>query len=75
MRKFLLLGASALMLAACQPSDGPVKAAPAISAEQIATNNTAINDWFEKGFNEDIMRSPMAQTYMGIKTEDYGKWD
>ncbi len=75
MRKILLLGASALMLVACQPSDGPVKAAPAISAEQIATNNTAINDWFEKGFNEDIMRSPMAQTYMGIKTEDYGKWD
>ena len=37
--------------------------------------SSKLNDWFEEQFNEDVQRSPMTQTYLGIKTEDYGKWD
>ena len=34
--------------------------------------SSKLNDWFEEQFNEDVQRSPMTQTYLGIKTEDYG---
>lgn len=77
MRHLLLCTASALMLVACQPSSqAPQETTPVVSAEQIAENNAAIDAWFEEKFNEAVMRSPMSQTYLGIRdNEDYGKWD
>jgi len=74
MRTLLMLSAAAIMLTACQPSSTQDVRSPA-TAEQIAENNAAINAWFDAKFNEGVMRSPMAQTYMGIRGEDYGKWD
>lgn len=34
-----------------------------------------LNDLFQKSFEEDVAESPMMQTYLGQKTDDYGKWD
>ncbi len=44
------------------------------TAEKIATESAKINAFFEDKFNEAIARSPMSQTYLGIKN-DYDKWD
>ncbi len=41
----------------------------------IQEHSTKLNDWFELQFQEDVAESPKMQTYLGIKTEDYGKWD
>lgn len=80
MRKILITSVSVLMLAACQPSGTPVPETPVaaaqVSAEQMAQNDQAINAFFETKFNESVMRSPMSQTYLGIRSmPDYGKWD
>ena len=48
-----------------------------ISASQQAliTSQSAIaNTLFDSIYNENLMASPIRQTYMGIK-KDYGKWD
>lgn len=44
-----------------------------------AQNNTPsesekLNEWFDKVFDESVARSPIWQSYLGIKT-DYDKWD
>lgn len=81
MRKILITSVSVLMLAACQPSGTETSStssttAAAISAEQLAQNDKAMDAFFEAKFNEAVMRSPMSQTYLGIRdTPDYGKWD
>ncbi|WP_017930224.1 DUF885 domain-containing protein [Robiginitomaculum antarcticum] len=83
MRKILISSVSILILAACQPSGTPVSPdanvtvpAEQVSAAQIAQNDQAINAFFETKFEEGLMRSPMSQTYLGIRTmPDYGKWD
>ncbi|WP_299223755.1 DUF885 family protein [uncultured Aquimarina sp.] len=43
--------------------------------EQIEVHSKKLNDWFEAQFQEEVADSPMTQTYLGVKTEDYGKWD
>ncbi|WP_298547709.1 DUF885 family protein [uncultured Aquimarina sp.] len=43
--------------------------------KQIEVHSKKLNDWFENQFQEEVDDSPMMQTYLGIKTEDYGKWD
>ena len=75
MRKFLILTASALMLTACQPAGTDAAGKPAISAEQLTQNNAAINTWLDDQYDAAVMRSPIWQTYMGIRGADYGKWD
>lgn len=40
--------------------------------EEIAANSKLVNEFFEKKFNENIMKYPTWQTYLGMKT-DYGK--
>ena len=42
-------------------------------AERIPVDEAA-NKFFEKTFQRSVSRSPMLQTYLGIK-DDYGKWD
>ncbi len=46
-----------------------------ITAEVIEEHSKRLNDWFESQFQEEVQKSPMTQTYLGIKTSDYGKWD
>ena len=50
-------------------------ASPAVpSAEEIAAESARLNDWFEQKFAETVARSPITQTYLGIK-DNYGEWD
>ena len=77
MRKILITSVSVLMLAACQPAGNDTTIpAVTVSAEQLAENDKAIDAFFETAFTDAIMRSPMSQTYLGIRAmPDYGKWD
>ena len=72
---FGLLASSALI--ACSPkSEAPIKEAPAItySAEDIAAETERLNTWFETKFEEQVMASPLQQTFLGRKT-NYDKID
>jgi len=52
-------------------------AAPSIVSSQqalIVTQSALANQLFDEIYQENLMASPIRQTYMGIK-QDYGKWD
>ncbi|MBR9825796.1 MAG: DUF885 domain-containing protein [Alphaproteobacteria bacterium] len=83
--KLLALGVSAAaLLAACGQPAGDETATnntapaadPAVAAEtaEVAETETdRINAWFQEVFDAQIARSPMFQTYMGMKT-NYDQW-
>lgn len=78
MTRYILLAATALSLTACTtaetvqaPSAAPA-AAPAAPAAEDQT--AAINAFFEAYDQAQLARSPLAQSFRGIKT-DYDKWD
>lgn len=49
---------------------------PIVSEEQLIIEHSEnMNNWFKKQFDEDVADSPERQTMLGIKTEDYGKWN
>ncbi|WP_405205854.1 DUF885 domain-containing protein [Aquimarina sp. LLG6339-5] len=63
-----------LFISGCKNTSEEIK--PLVSAEeQIEIHSKKLNDWFETQFQEEVAESPMMQTYLGVKTEDYGKWD
>ncbi|MDX1293950.1 MAG: DUF885 family protein, partial [Hyphomonas sp.] len=76
--------AALLLLGACQSAPDttaplPVAEVPPVPAEvdhaeQVAAESARLNEWFEDKFQEALARSPMSQTYLGVKT-DYDKWD
>lgn len=76
--------AALLLLGACQSAPDttaplPVAEVPPVPAEvdhaeQVAAESARLNEWFEVKFLEALARSPMSQTYLGVKT-DYDKWD
>ncbi len=43
--------------------------------ELVKLESKKLNNWFQKTFEKDVADSPMRQTYLGQKTDDYGKWD
>jgi len=45
------------------------------TAKTEQTESQRLNDWFQETFEQSLSRSPMFKTYLGIKDEDYGKWD
>jgi uncharacterized protein (DUF885 family) len=48
---------------------------PAVpTAEDIAAESARLTDWFDQKFAETVSRSPISQTYLGIK-DNYGEWD
>lgn len=61
-----------LMLLGCQPSNDPNQSAPVI--QEALSESEKANALFEEIFMADVMRSPMYQTYLGIK-DDYDKLD
>lgn len=75
---------SLLTLALCASISLPLHALPNIQAPNASssgitqdinqTESEKANALFETIFMENIMASPIAQTYMGIK-QDYDKWD
>lgn len=84
-RILLLLALASLFLVACGPADEP--AAPAAEAEVAEAAETLTTEsetesederlaaFFEEIFERNVAESPMFQAHLGIKTEDYGKWD
>lgn len=70
-----LLGACGPNAAEAPPSADAVAAATEAAQAEIITEETArINAFFDAKYQESVARSPMQQTYLGIKT-DYDKWD
>ena len=43
--------------------------------ELVKLESKKLNNWFQENFEKDVADSPMRQTYLGQKTDDYGKWD
>lgn len=58
-----------LMISSCS-----APAEKTYTAEEIAAESEKANDFFETTFNEQVDRSPIYQSYLGIK-KDYDKWD
>ena len=78
MRKTATAIAALLMLTACgsAPSEPTSAPEPETVAEMSPEAQTeAINAFFEETWNEAVARSPMTQTYLGIKGDNYGEWD
>ena len=52
-----------LLLSACSPggTNAPNK------AEMVEKHSQALNEWFEARYEDELARSPMTQTYLGIK--------
>jgi len=83
--KLLAIGVStAALLAACSQPIGDdatthmqgseaTQAGETASADAVETETDRINAWFQQVFDEGIARSPMFQTYLGMKT-NYDQW-
>ena len=52
-----------LMLSACLPSGEKIPS----KAERVESQSQALNDWFEARYQDNLARSPMMQTYLGLK--------
>ncbi|KZN46741.1 hypothetical protein N474_04250 [Pseudoalteromonas luteoviolacea CPMOR-2] len=75
MRKLTIVATaiSAILLAGCQQTAEQPK--PVSAVQQVVQSEVEkANALFEESFNRSVMRSPIYQTYLGIKT-DYDKWD
>ncbi|PAJ73248.1 DUF885 domain-containing protein [Pseudoalteromonas sp. NBT06-2] len=66
---------STLLLTGCQHTQ-TTNTSDAVNeiVKNTQTESEKANAFFEETFNRDVMRSPIYQTYMGIK-KDYDKWD
>ena len=85
MKHLALAVTLALSAAACSDSKNPDATAPvaesqtattdqAVSQAEIQAESEKANKLFEDIFMENVMRSPMYQSYLGIK-QDQDKWD
>jgi uncharacterized protein (DUF885 family) len=74
--KLAHISIAALMLAAACGSPVEPATAPQSSVTQAdkQAETARLNAFFEEAFEAAIARSPMQQTFLGIKT-DYDKWD
>ena len=73
--KTLLGTALLLFLIGCKEEKEVELVQEVVTQEQIAIASEKLNKWFETQFQAEVDDSPMFQTYLGIKTGDYGKWD
>lgn len=66
---------STLLLTGCQQTQ-TTNASDTVNkvVKTAQTESEKANAFFEDTFNRSVMRSPIYQTYMGIK-KDYDKWD
>ncbi|MFY8274308.1 DUF885 domain-containing protein [Pseudoalteromonas sp. SSDWG2] len=77
MRKLTLVAAtiSAALLAGCQNTQTNAVSETVAPVQQVAQSESEkANAFFEEVFMRNVMRSPVYQTYLGIK-KDYDKWD
>ena len=79
-KSLIAVAVSAVMLTACAQKDATTNSTVAATPELEAksgvqyTESEKANMLFDKIFKEGIDRSPMMQTYLGIK-KDYDKWN
>jgi uncharacterized protein (DUF885 family) len=83
LKQLLVSAASAALLAACS---GPASAPPAANTDPaaaasagseqaaISAESVRLNAWFEEVFQRNVARSPMTQTFLGLKT-NYDQWN
>ncbi|WP_025739689.1 DUF885 domain-containing protein [Aquimarina pacifica] len=71
----IILFSSLAMLFGCKQEVKTPEIDEAALALAIEEHSKELNDWFELQFEDDVAKSPKMQTYLGIKTADYGKWD
>ncbi len=70
----LLFWSLFIVISCKQEAKEPEKDAASV-AQAIEEHSKHLNDWFETQFQDEVAKSPMTQTFLGIKTSDYGKWD
>lgn len=73
--KFALLSCSFLLLTFGCKNESKKDVSEISNEQKIEIHSQKLNDWFEAQFQEEVAASPMMQTYLGLKTDDYGKWD
>jgi len=79
--KFALSTALLGLVVACSPAEAPntQTAAPAPAASNTAqpaqTETQRLNAFFQEQYDLTLSRSPMTKSFLGIKDEDYGKWN
>ena len=76
-KSLLAIAISTTMLSACNQEAQTTKTAEPAKQETQAVSmseSEKANQLFDQLFNEGVKRSPMMQTYLGMKT-DYDKWD
>jgi uncharacterized protein (DUF885 family) len=66
--------ALSLGLSACSNETATTKTDTQSASATVQSESEKANKMFDDMFMEDVMRSPIYQTYMAIK-QDYGKWD
>jgi uncharacterized protein (DUF885 family) len=54
----------------CAPNEQPK-----VTSETVVSEDERLNSFFEDTFNQGVAERPEFQTYLGIKTADYGKWN
>ncbi|AWL12399.1 Prolyl oligopeptidase [Saliniradius amylolyticus] len=80
LRQLFSVSAIALAVTACSPADQQAQSSneaqqqATAKAGQTQTENERLRAFFDAAFEEDLQRSPLFRSYLGIKT-DYGKWD
>jgi len=77
-KSLLALALASTMLAACSDTTSTSTTNTAtkekVAVESVLSESEKANKLFDDIFNESVYRSPMTQTYLGIK-KDYDKWD
>ncbi|MDO7084294.1 DUF885 domain-containing protein [Pseudocolwellia sp. AS88] len=81
-RSLLVIAISTALLSACAENTAThqnidskeINSESKKNSEQIALASKKANELFDTIFTEGVNRSPMMQTYLGIKT-DYDKWN
>ncbi|GAB3032172.1 DUF885 domain-containing protein [Bowmanella dokdonensis] len=64
----------ALAISACSPAPQTQQAESAAVQETQQSESQRLAAFFEQSFEQDLKRSPMYQSYLGLKW-DYGEWD
>lgn len=76
-KSLLAIAISTTMLSACTQEANTTKQ-PEVTPQETQTvalsESEKANQLFDQLFNEGVKRSPMMQTYLGMKS-DYDKWD
>lgn len=74
MRRFSVAVATLALLSACDRSGETEVSEQAAPTETVVEHSARANAFFDQVFDEAVARSPMYQSYLGIKT-DYDRWD